>query len=450
MEDNGSESVSEAKGQAMKKKVNVLEAMAKYNLKKQQEREESMKAPSKPKPIVTPSPKSTPEKHQYQPRQEYVHEIDMDWNIIHVTETDSTQLRLEKRLRIRWNSTRNLLDCDPNWRNKKMQHKEMASQLSLRHAAELSALNEQLMEADNMRATNEKESALLKEKVEQSRQESSVENEEVIVEVRRAHEREKQLLLEDTKRVVAELERFSDSCLRLQSEKRVMEEELSELRSKQAAVAQWEAQISEIIQWVSDEKDARGYLQALTSKMTEEMENLKTQGVGGTPSNSSLQSEIQAKELIREELTQIRADFIAMQKELWEVKQQREEPARELVRKDSQMKEMRQRLESGDGCNFGQTHLANVILSFIPWNSSSKKSSIRGRAASADSEEGDIEDNRPPSVLSSSNKSEFSFLPISVSPVQTVHRTTSVHYIQDNKARRMVAMADHLSVTVVA
>ena len=166
-----------------------------------------------------------------------------------------------------------------------MQHKELASQLSLRHAAELSALNEQLMEADNMRATNEKESALLKEKVEQSRQESAVENEEVIVELRRAHEKEKQLLLEDTKRVVAELERFSDSCLRLQSEKRAMEEELSELRSKQAAVAQWEAQISEIIQWVSDEKDARGYLQALTSKMTEEMENLKTQGVGGTPSN---------------------------------------------------------------------------------------------------------------------------------------------------------------------
>lgn len=166
-----------------------------------------------------------------------------------------------------------------------MQHKELASQLSSRHAVELSALNEQLMEADNMRATYEKESALLKEKVEQSRQESAVENEEVIVEVRRAHEREKQLLLEDTKRVVAELERFSDSCLRLQSEKRAMEEELSELRSKQAAVAQWEAQISEIIQWVSDEKDARGYLQALTSKMTEEMENLKTQGVGGTPSN---------------------------------------------------------------------------------------------------------------------------------------------------------------------
>lgn len=42
---------------------------------------------------------------------------------------------------------------------------------------------------------------------------------------------------------------FSESCQRLQSEKRLMEEELNELRSKQSAVAQWEAQISEIIQW---------------------------------------------------------------------------------------------------------------------------------------------------------------------------------------------------------
>ena len=34
------------------------------------------------------------------------------------------------------------------------------------------------------------------------------------------------------------------------------------------------------------------------------------------------------------------------------MKQQREELARELVRKDSQMKEIQQRLESGDGCKY--------------------------------------------------------------------------------------------------
>lgn len=53
---------------------------------------------------------------------------------------------------------------------------------------------------------------------------------------------------------------------------------LSLCRSKRQAIAQWERQISEIIQWVSDEKDARGYLQALASKMTEELEYLKLSG----------------------------------------------------------------------------------------------------------------------------------------------------------------------------
>ena len=99
-------------------------------------------------------------------------------------------------------------------------------------------IGEQMMETENMRTTFEKEvgasaqsrgereresrvvtgvlfglfqACLLKEKLEQSRQENAVENEEVIVETRRAHEREKQLLLEETKRVLAELERVRSS-----------------------------------------------------------------------------------------------------------------------------------------------------------------------------------------------------------------------------------------------
>lgn len=37
--------------------------------------------------------------------------------------------------------------------------------------------------------------------------------------------------------------------------------------------------MAEIIQWVSDEKDARSYLQALATKMTEELEYLKHAGM---------------------------------------------------------------------------------------------------------------------------------------------------------------------------
>lgn len=65
---------------------------------------------------------------------------------------------------------------------------------------------------------------------------------------------------------------------RLQTERSNLESEYDQLRNKQEALGQWESQLSEIIQWVSDEKDARAYLQALATKMTEELEFLKHAG----------------------------------------------------------------------------------------------------------------------------------------------------------------------------
>ena len=58
-----------------------------------------------------------------------------------------------------------------------------------------------------------------------------------------------------------ELERSLELNSRLSVDRRQLEEEYAELRSKKEAIAMWESQINEIINWVSDEKDARGYLQ---------------------------------------------------------------------------------------------------------------------------------------------------------------------------------------------
>jgi serine/threonine-protein kinase MRCK len=112
-----------------------------------------------------------------------------------------------------------------------------------------------------------------------------------------------------------------------------VENDYEELRSKRQAIAHWEHQISEIIQWVSDEKDARGYLQALATKMTEELEYLKHVGQQNPVDKnwrnrrsqkldkmellnlqSSLQSEIQAKATINDELSRTRAELINAQK----------------------------------------------------------------------------------------------------------------------------------------
>ena len=147
-------------------------------------------------------------------------------------------------------------------------------------------------------------------------------------------------------------------------DRRQLEEEYAELRSKKEAIAMWESQINEIINWVSDEKDARGYLQvsksgfalhplidkhwkyeikpqliasqALASKMTEELEYLKHSGGASASAagssataeknwknrrsqklekmellnlQSNLQSEIHAKQAITDELSKVRSEL---------------------------------------------------------------------------------------------------------------------------------------------
>lgn len=111
------------------------------------------------------------------------------------------------------------------------------------------------------------------------RLENLTDSEETLTELKRIHDREKGLLLEENKRLVQDLEKVSDTIQRLNNERRALEEEYEDLRIKKESIAHWESQIAELIQWVSDEKDARSYLQALASKMNEELEFLKHAGI---------------------------------------------------------------------------------------------------------------------------------------------------------------------------
>ena len=106
--------------------------------------------------------------------------------------------------------------------------------------------------------------AALREKLDKVRIDAIQESEETMSELKNVYEREKSMLVEETKKLHVELERQVDVNSRLQMERRSFEEEYQDLRNKKEAVQQWEAQIQEIINWVSDEKDARGYLQAST------------------------------------------------------------------------------------------------------------------------------------------------------------------------------------------
>ncbi|XP_060048079.1 serine/threonine-protein kinase MRCK alpha isoform X13 [Erinaceus europaeus] len=198
------------------------------------------------------------------------------------------------------------------------------------HANEIKNLKKELHDSEGQQLALNKEIMILKDKLEKNRRESQSEREEFENEFKQQYEREKVLLTEENKKLTNELDKLTTLYENLSMHNQRLEEEVKDLADKKESVAHWEAQITEIIQWVSDEKDARGYLQALASKMTEELEALRNSSLGtrGTDMpwkmrrfakldmsarlelQSALDAEIRAKQAIQEELNKVKASNI--------------------------------------------------------------------------------------------------------------------------------------------
>ncbi|KPJ01172.1 Serine/threonine-protein kinase Genghis Khan [Papilio xuthus] len=205
-----------------------------------------------------------------------------------------------------------------------LQYKESLAQQQARYNAELASLREQLQEGDAVRNVLNRELQTSKEKLESRRLEQMSDSED------------KQMLINDNRKLAKDLDAIAD-----------------------------------IIRWVADEKEARGYLQALATKMTEELDYLKHASSGRSgmvpPSSppavgwagggagggagaagggagaagaaggwrnrrsqkldkmeiltlqSSLHSEIQAKQAVGEELSRTRAELLASQSMVFSV-----------------------------------------------------------------------------------------------------------------------------------
>ncbi|XP_043243359.1 serine/threonine-protein kinase Genghis Khan-like isoform X2 [Amphibalanus amphitrite] len=301
--------------------------------------------------------------------------------------------------------------------------REALLQHQSRTAKEVARLTEQVSESRAERDTLLQELSSLKERQEQVRHDAVSEKDEALADLRRRHDHEKLILQDENQKLIMDIDRLSETLSRLQAEKRQRDDELDELRAKKESVSQWESQISEIISWVGEEKDARGYLQALASKMTEELEMLKVSG-GSAPATeknwrnrrsqkldkmelltlqSSLQSEIQAKQSISGELSHCRAELIASQKAVGEYRQTVDQLTLENRRKDEQLRELQQRLATGEGFLDRSPSQMSFLDQFL------KEPPLRraaGGSGSVASEEAEADDSRVPSIASS--KSEYS------------------------------------------
>ncbi|XP_061480987.1 serine/threonine-protein kinase MRCK alpha isoform X2 [Rhineura floridana] len=262
---------------------------------------------------------------------------------------------------------------------KSVLYEEEISKREVIHSNEIKNLKKELRDAESQQLALKKEILILKDKLEKTRRESQSEREEFETEFKQKYEREKILLTEENKKLSAELDKLTGTYERLSMSNRQLEEEMRDLADKKESVAHWEAQITEIIQWVSDEKDARGYLQALASKMTEELEALRNSSLGARATDmpwkmrrfakldmsarlelqSALDAEIRAKQAIQEELNKVKACNIATECKL----QESDKKNSELLSEIERLKKETEELQSEKGVKHQDSQ--NSFLAFL-------------------------------------------------------------------------------------
>ncbi|XP_071385078.1 serine/threonine-protein kinase MRCK alpha isoform X7 [Centroberyx affinis] len=246
---------------------------------------------------------------------------------------------------------------------KTLLYEEELGRREAQHATELKALRKELRDAEGQHLALQKEILMLKDKLEKTRRESQSEREEFETEYKQKYERERVLLTEENKKLSSELDKLTSMFEKVSGSNRQLEEEMRELADKKESVAHWEAQITEIIQWVSDEKDARGYLQALATKMTEELEGLRNTSLGARATDmpwkmrrfakldmsarlelqSALDAEIRAKQSIQDELNKVKANNISTECKLQEVENKNQDLLAEIDRLKKETEELRLR-----------------------------------------------------------------------------------------------------------
>ncbi|XP_038071519.1 serine/threonine-protein kinase MRCK alpha-like isoform X2 [Patiria miniata] len=261
---------------------------------------------------------------------------------------------------------------------KRSSYEEGLSKEKSRHTIEEKGLKETISENEQQIISLKREVSSLNYKL--SRETTSSQSQQDDLEsLRRKLEREKSQLDEENRRLTLEVDKMSTDYDNKCRELKIREEELREMSDKDKMPI-WEAQISELIQWVSDEKDARGYLQALALKMTEELEGVKKSGLVGAARQkdwqsrrsqkmdkmellnlqSNLQSEVHAKDQINKELSKVKSDQVQAEKKLKAAEARNKELENKVEALEKQVKEMEQKLD-----DYSSQPMANKVSSHL-------------------------------------------------------------------------------------
>ncbi|XP_051820584.1 serine/threonine-protein kinase MRCK gamma isoform X2 [Antechinus flavipes] len=184
-------------------------------------------------------------------------------------------------------------------------------------------------------------------------------------------------LQEENRRLTQKQELLARELEQEQQSKKQLEGERRESESN------WEAQISDILTWVNDEKVSRGYLQALATKMVEELEALRSAGTQTLPARpldhqwkarrlqkmeasaklelqSALEAEIRAKQSLQEQLGQVQEAQRQGESRLQEAEKRNKALQQELASLREELKARGQ----------GDSKPSSSLIPFLPFQSS--------------------------------------------------------------------------------
>ncbi|XP_026163969.1 serine/threonine-protein kinase MRCK beta isoform X2 [Mastacembelus armatus] len=302
------------------------------------------------------------------------------------------------------------------------------------HSSEIKNLRKDLHESEGAQLAVNKELLQLRDKLDKAKRDRQTEMDEAITALKEKYEREKNLLTEENRKLTSETDKLCSFVDKLTAQNRQLEDNVQDLSSKKESVAHWEAQIAEIIQWVSDEKDARGYLQALATKMTEELETLRSSSLGTRPLDplwkvrrsqkldmsarlelqSALDAEIRAKQLVQDELRKVKAANISLESKLKESEERNREMGEQVESLKKEMEESRSHSDKGLKLPDFQDSI------FEYFNTSPLAPDLTFRTPDIDSPPQKLETTLP-SPSTTSEQEEVAAASVSVSPSPTYH-----------------------------
>ncbi|XP_011409067.1 PREDICTED: serine/threonine-protein kinase MRCK alpha-like, partial [Amphimedon queenslandica] len=156
------------------------------------------------------------------------------------------------------------------------------------------------------------------------------------------YEKDKIQLSEEKRELSLQVESLTTKLEESKKIQQQQEEDLKDVKNQKELLSQWEHQIAEIVQLVSDEKNARSYLQTVAKGLVEDVESLRasSSSIGKQKEvwverrtlrrdklervemQQNFENELRAKQRVEEELTHIRTQLAHTESDVVQLKAQ--------------------------------------------------------------------------------------------------------------------------------